>query len=186
MRIKSLLPFDRYTLVTGLKVAEVMRRMEENVAPKRLTSNLVVTRWGQNDTHADKPYAGIIREQNFEISRVITYKNSFLPVIKGEVTHFLGQTEIKVTSRPHISVLVFCTFWMSVVFLLCLVLTFGIIKNGFEINKGFDPACLIPYAMLVFGGLLFVGPYKIEANKTRKFLADLLEGEEVNEAGGRH
>lgn len=175
MKIKSLLPFDRYTLVTRLTVAEVMLRLGANVAPKKLTSNLVVTRWGQKEK-LDKPYAGVINGQHFDISRVINYKNSFLPVIKGEVVHFLGQTEIKVKSSPHIAVLVFSVFWMSMVFLGCVAVTIANIKDGFE------PTLLIPFAMLVFGSLLFTIPYKIEARKSKAFLANLLEGTEVKEA----
>lgn len=172
MNIKSLLPVDRYTLVTRLNVAEVMRRLEANVAPKKPTSNLVVTRWGQKETF-DKPYAGIISGQHFNISRVINYKNSFLPVIKGEVTHFLGQTEINVKSSPHIAVLVFSALWMSMVLIGCVVVTMVSIKDGFE------PALLIPFFMLVFGCLLFTIPYKIEAKKSKAFLVNLLEGAEV-------
>lgn len=174
MNIKSWLPFDRYTLVTALKVEEVMRRLEANVAPKPKTSLLVVQRYGQKQSPTDKPYTGTVIGQHFEIWRVINYKNSFLPMVKGEVSHFLGETEIKVKSSPHIAVLIFSACWMSMVFIGCLGVTFVFIKDGFE------PPLLIPFAMLIFGSLLFTIPYKLEAKKTKQFLLELLESEEKN------
>jgi hypothetical protein len=173
MNIKSLLPFDNYTLVTFVKVPEVMGRLEANVSPKKLSSMLVVKRYGQKRDPSEKPYAGNITGQQFEIVRVINYKNSFLPVVKGEVSHFLGQTEIRVKSSPHIAVLVFSACWMLMVLLGCLIVTVT------AINDGFEPALLIPFAMLIFGSLLFTVPYKIEAKKAKEFLAKLLEATEV-------
>lgn len=173
MNIKSWLPFDRYTLVSRLSVAEVMSRLEANVTARKLNAVLFVQRYGTKKDSSDKPYKGVIKEQTFEIERIINYRNSFVPVIKGEVSHFLGQTEIKVKSSPHVAVLVFCAFWMSVVLLACLAVTAVMLRGGFEFPM------LIPFGMLVFGCLLFTIPYKLEANKSKKFLATLLEGEEV-------
>lgn len=134
---------------------------------------LVVNRYGQKKDSSEKPYAGNITGQQFEIVRVINYKNSFLPVVKGEVSHFLGQTEIRVKSSPHIAVLVFSGFWMLMVLLGCVTVT------GVAIREGFEPALLIPFAMLIFGSLLFTVPYKIEAKKAKEFLVKLLDATEV-------
>ena len=179
MNLKSLLPFERYTLVTTLKEEEVMRRLEANVSPKKSISLLVVSRYGPKKDPADKPYTGAITGPCFEIMRVINYRNSFLPIVKGEVIHFLGKTEIKVKSSPHIAVLVFSAFWMSVVLLICVAMLLAAIGDH---SEKFDPAGLTPFGMLVFGSLLFTIPYKIEAKKTKQFLLDLLDSEEVKEA----
>lgn len=173
MNIKSCLPFDRYILATRLNETEVKKRLDANVTPKVLRSTLVVQRYGQKPAPGSKPYAGTINGSQFEIARVINYKNSFLPIIKVEISSFLGQTEIKVKSSPHIAVLIFSGFWMFMVLVGCVAMV------GVMINDGFEPMSLIPFAMLVFGSLLFTIPYKIEAKKTKKFLAELLEAEEV-------
>lgn len=178
MNIKSWLPFDRYTLVTSLKVAEVMRRLEVNVFPKKLTSMLVTQRYGQKNDTSGKPYTGMITGQQFEIARVINYKNSFLPIVKGEVSNFLGQTEIKVKSSPHVAVLAFSGIWMSIVSLACLGVSVVMINDGWG---HFQPELLIPFTMLIFGCLLFTIPYKIEAKKTKQFLVKLLDAAEVKE-----
>ncbi|WPV63976.1 hypothetical protein [Chitinophaga sp. LS1] len=175
MNIKSLLPYDRYTLTTRLNEGEVRRRLEANVAPPKKPFSLLVQRYGLKKNTTDKPYVGVVVGPHFEIVRVINYKNSFLPVTKGEMSNFLGQTEIKVKSSPHLAVMIFSGVWLFMVLVGCVAVL------GASINDGFEPVMLIPFGMFVFGCLLFTIPYKLEAKKTKRFLAELLEAEEVKE-----
>lgn len=169
MSLRSLLPFDNYILVTELSETEVIKRISDNVEPRNNISMMGMR--PSNGTR--KPYAGMVKGHNFEISRVIDYKNSFLPVIKGEVASFLGKTEVKIKMSPHIGVLLFCAFWMFMVLVGCIGVSFVMIHDGFE------PMLLIPFGMAVFGSLLFTVPYKIEAKKSRHFLAELLEEDDI-------
>lgn len=59
------------------------------------------------------------------------------------------------------------------VLIACAVVTSIIVKGDFS------PPMLIPYGMAIFGCLLFTIPYKLEAKKSRDFLADLLEVEDM-------
>lgn len=169
MNIKSILPFDRYTLITELSQSEVMQRLRENVEARR---NISMMGYNVAD-HSGKPYAGRVEGNHFEISRVITYKNSFLPVIKGDVNaSFPGKTEVMIRMSPGVFVLGFSAVWMLMVLVGCVVV------SGIMFYDGFNPMLLIPFGMLVFGSLLFTVPYKIEAKKSRVFLSDLLEEDE--------
>lgn len=177
MKLKSILPFDRYTLTTNLSEAEVLKRLGDNVDTQRKISTVGVSRWGSN-TSLDKPYAGTIKNNQFEIARIlVNSKNSFLPMIKGEISVFLGKTEVKIKMSPHIAVLIFSVFWMVMVIFACVVVSSLLISDPNTMLS--NPALFIPFGMFIFGCLLFTLPYKYEAKKSRKFLAALLDGEET-------
>lgn len=169
MSLKSIIPIQKYILVTKLNENEVLKRLNDIVDARPKT-----TMMGMTFPHGvSTPYTGIVQGRHFEMSRVINYKNSFLPVITGDVESFLGKTEVKIKMSPHIGVLLFCAFWMFMVTMACLFVTYIMIQNGFE------PMMLIPFGMAIFGTLLFTLPFRMEAKKSRLFLADLLEEEDV-------
>ncbi|RXM40882.1 hypothetical protein BOQ62_03640 [Chryseobacterium sp. CH21] len=69
------LPFERITYTTNLSEQEVLTRLSGFVEPKKFGL-------GRNYI---KEYEGSINDNNFEISRVIRNRNSFLPQIIGTV-----------------------------------------------------------------------------------------------------
>ena len=77
MNLKKYLPFENYTLATRLTVDEACMRITDNVYVKKGFRFLVFT----NKT--DRPYEGTITGNCFTITRIINYRNSFLPIIKG-------------------------------------------------------------------------------------------------------
>jgi hypothetical protein len=173
MKASRFLPFDKFTLTSRLSPAEVRKRLTDSVQRKKLTLFKFYLR------HADKPYEGIVTEHSFEIRRIINYKNSFLPVIKGEFSYFLGKTEISVKMRPGIVVLVLTAFWFPVIGLInigSVLAAIDYLKKGKSLE--FAILVFIPVMMLAFGyGLIMFG-YKREAKKSKKFLIDLVQGEE--------
>jgi len=171
MNLKLLLPFDNFKLQTKLSQTEVIKRIDGIAEPRkgfRLFSK-----------QGEKPYQGKLLSDNFEISRIISGRNSFLPIIKGNISAHAGQTEISIRMRPVIAVLVFMTFWLGAVGIACV----GIIISGisqFKQSKvqGFSPAILIPFAMFVFGYGLLILSYRAESHKSKAFLKQLLVAEE--------
>lgn len=94
MNLKKYLPFENYVMTSKLSVEEVKRRLADNIEPKK-SLRLSVFNRGTN-----KPYEGEILGDTFTISRIINYRNSFLPVITGHISTFLGTTQINVKMRP--------------------------------------------------------------------------------------
>ena len=110
------------------------------------------------------------------MSRNINYRNSFLPLITGQVTTFLGQTQVNIKMRPVTIVLIFISFWLGVVGLVCLgILLIGLLKFRQILQEGFSPMLFIPFAMFAFGCLLTHFAFKGESKNSKEFLARLLE-----------
>jgi hypothetical protein len=174
MNLKSILPFENYTLTTKLSTEEIRRRISENVEPKK--NNLVRF----FSTYSTKPYQGEVSKDSFTISRIISRgsRNSFLPIITGDITSFVGTTQIKIKMRLHIFVLIFMLFWFG---LIGKTVVFGIINSHEILQNGPSADLVIPLTMFLFGCLLFTLPFKVEARKSKEFFAELFEGQETDQ-----
>jgi hypothetical protein len=172
MNLKNLLPFDNIELLTKLSVSEVRQRIESITEPRK---NFSFTMF-QNRT---KPYEGEVIGDSFEISRIINYRNSFLPIIKGDISSYMGQTSVMIKMRPVIFVLVFMAVWLGAVGLVCLaMIVAGITQLMQGVANGFSPFLLIPFLMFAFGYGLITIAYKSESQKSKAFFKKLLEAEE--------
>jgi hypothetical protein len=172
MTLRFFLPFDNFKLQTKLTVAEVQSRLSNSIEPKK---NF---RFSFNNKRT-KPYEGEVIGTSFKINRIINYRNSFLPVIIGEISSRLDKTEISVRMRPVIAVLIFMSFWLGVVGLVCLGILIAAIAQFIQLlQHGFSPMILIPFIMFAFGYTLITFGYRIEAQKSKDFLKTLLEAEQ--------
>lgn len=170
------LPVEDYTILTRLSVDEVRNRVAENIEPKR---NFRIALFSMSST---KPYEGELSNNSFTISRIINYRNSFLPIITGTFFAKDGGTEINIKMRPSILVIVFISIWLGAVGLVCIgVFIAWIIKLMHLTQNKFSPMIFIPYLMFIFGYALVTIGFKSESNRSKKFLADLFEGYEINE-----
>jgi hypothetical protein len=174
MHLKKYLPFENYTLATRLTVDEVHKRITDNVAIKKAFRFLVFSK------RPDKPYEGQITRNSFSISRIINYRNSFLPIIKGDVETFAGQTHIKIKMRPPLPVLIFISVWLSITGLVALVMTLILIaKLTRQLPPDLSPLNIIPFVMLFFGVALCYFAFNKERKIAKTFLQDLFEAEEM-------
>jgi hypothetical protein len=165
MNFKIFLPVEDYTLTTNLKVEEVNRRLSQRIRPKRKLKDFF---FGDN---SNKPYEGYILINDFEMSRIIWYRNSFLPLIKGLIYSADGKTYIKVKMKILSWVLVPTVIVIGVLTVVSFV-TYRI-PNIFMFNRQF--AFLFPlvsYLVIYFA-------FKIESRISTKFLEKLLEAEKI-------
>lgn len=172
MKLQNLFPFEKYTLTTKLSYDEIYKRLADNIEPKSF-------HFFSFNRNSSKPYEGEILGNSFTISSIINYNNSFLPVIKGNISAMIGQTQIVIKMRPAIFSLIFGSLWLGIVTLACILLILaGLIQFKQLIEHGFSPAFLVPFGMFIFGCLIFLIPFKIESKKSRKFLTALLNAED--------
>jgi hypothetical protein len=175
MNWKQHLPFEDYILITKLSGEEVYNRLSDNIEPK---NTFQISSLNRNST---KPYEGILSGTSFSISRIINYRNSFLPTINGHISTFPGKTQIDIKMRPATFVLVFMSVWLGVVGLVSIVILFvGLFQIRQILQSGFSPMLLIPFAMFIFGCLLTSFGFKAESKKSKEFLATLLNGQETS------
>jgi hypothetical protein len=173
MNIKKYLPVENYVLTTKLSQQEVHNRIAANIEPREGIGLSLVPR------NNSKPYEGKIYNNQFSINRIIHYKNAFLPMIKGSISTYLGQTQIAITMKPYTVVLVLIYVWMGFVGLACIGSLIAIVINGKRLFEGEYAAFgYIPFVMLVFGAALTYFAFKGESKKAKQFLADLLQGQE--------
>jgi hypothetical protein len=175
MNLSRFLPFDNFKITSRLPITEVQVRLANAVQARRRSLFSLAP-------HPNtKPYEGTITGNTFKISRIIDYRNSFLPVINGEISTFIGKTKISVKMRPALFVLIFLSFWLTIVGLVCLGILFAAIADLQKISEqGFHPIILMPFGMFLFGyGLIMFG-YKRESKISKKSLIDLFDGEEIS------
>ena len=173
MNLVKYLPYENYVLISKLSADEVIRRLADNVEPKK-SFNFFIAKKSTN-----KPYQGQISGNTFTISRIINYRNSFLPVITGHISAFHNETHINITMQPIIFVLIFICFWLGVVGLVCLEIIVSALSQIRQIlQHGFSPIALLPFGMFLFGCLLTIFAFKTESKKSKKFLEQLLSGQE--------
>lgn len=116
-------------------------------------------------------YAGDIYEHAFFMTRLISYRNSFLPAIAGKMTPHATGTTISVTMKLNIVAIVFGCIWfgglLAAIAGITLAGHFGIGSVG------------VPLLMMFFGILLFTVPFAIEANIAKKDLSRIFECEPI-------
>src|SRR5919109_98213 len=100
------LPYERLQIHTALSSEEVLKRLENAIEPKRYFRLFGAS---------TKPYQGKVEGSHFEMSRIIGYRNSFLPMIKGDVQSETSGCSVYLTMHPHIVVTVFMIFWLGAV-----------------------------------------------------------------------
>jgi hypothetical protein len=168
MKLKKILPFEDYIITSNLSVEQVKSRLSEKIMPKTRSIFTVFA----GDT--DKPYQGVIYGNSFEVSRIIAYKNSFLPIINGDIFPYKDQTNIKIKMAPNRTVLV---LWYGLTFIASLSMTVLSGIFGPMQSKG----TALPFAgaeLLIFVPVFLIVPlvaFKTESKKSKKFLSALFE-----------
>lgn len=157
------IPRERIIVETHLTPTEVQQRLDEVIEPKRVFR-------GFSRDH--KPYQGELFNNRFEVTRIIHYRNSFLPVIRGEIQPAAAGSRIAITMQPHVLVYLFMIVWLSFAggaFLLTLSAT----ATSAVAGESDWLVILAPAAMFLFGYLLVMGGFHFEANKSKAFFQQL-------------
>ncbi len=167
-------PFENITYQTKLSSEEIVFRIDRSLRPPMGITDMFNVRKLLDERNA-RPYEGSVNSQFFSISRVISYKNSFLPRVKGSIVKDLNGTKINVKMRLHPLVMVFMFIWLGFT-------GFGFISFLiFSIQRGvLQPAMLMPLLMVLLGYTLMTGAFKVESLQTKEFLFNLFEAETID------
>ena len=93
--------FTPLVIKTNDPIDVVRTKLNENIEERRLFNSL----------RSNKIYQGEISDTEFKISRIISYKNSFLPIIYGNLSETEEGTEIIMKLMPHWFVVIFFLVW---------------------------------------------------------------------------
>lgn len=168
----KLLPYEHFKITTHLGGDEAVRKLEDAIQPRRLIKFVGTSQ---------KPYEGEFDGSHFEVTRIIGYSNSFLPLIKGDLGLNNGGCSISVSMRPHALVIAFMSLILIQLGFLFLALLISFVSSLVR-TEAADP---IPF--LGVGGMfalvyaLFFGGFKSEAVKSKEFFQELFAVDQVEE-----
>ena len=159
------LPFENITYRTKLTSQEALEQLKEVVEPRK------TIRWKGIFADKDhKPYEGSIVGNSFTITRIINYRNSFLPTIKGNIESDFRGTKVVVQMRLNNFVIAFLIFMF-----IALGAGLWALLSVKETTDTFDPISLIPLGMILFFYAMVTGGFKYESIKSKKYFAQLFE-----------
>ena len=162
----KIIPSDKIEIVTTLSNQEVRKIMAENIRPKK------GFKIGFNKSSEKELFEGILNQDKFEIQRIITGRNSFLPQIKGQIQPNINGTKLIADLKVNTFVIVFMIFWLTFIGLAFVMGIIGIM------NQGTNPFLLIfPLIMIAFGiGIVHYG-FNSEREKSVNELKRILNGQ---------
>jgi hypothetical protein len=164
--IMLLLPFEKIVYKTALTSDEILFRLSGAIGRQELFGVV-----------PEKPYKGRFGDHMFEIQRVITHRNSFLPKISGVIDNAPNGITIHVKMRLPISILIFISLWLLAFGAHSVALIIDLLATRIPPNA----ETLAPIGMFLFGYGLTIGGFKFESIKSRNdlrklFEADILQG----------
>jgi hypothetical protein len=159
------LPYERFVIETRLTPQEVAERLREVAAPGR---RLRLFR----SSAGEKDFQGTVSDREFRITRVIDYRNSFLPVVRGLIEDAPDGARIEVSMRLHPAVFGFVLLWFGL-----LTSTLVLIVGIAAVEQTFSPFFLVPLGIFVVGYALMTGGFKVESRRSRERLDAILSAE---------
>lgn len=157
----KIFPYDSFTIETPDPLPIAVEKLAAQIESPR------GFRLSFSRHHA--PYSGTISETGFEIHRIIDYRNSFLPVIRGEFESSPFGTIVRIKMGLHPFTIAFLAFWYltwySFSIPICLA---GAMPN--DIALWFLG---MPMAIL----LAFWCAFWYEANRSRRELVEIMKGQ---------
>jgi Flp pilus assembly protein TadB len=88
----TFIPYQHFEIKTKLSQDATREKLADIVEPRQLG-------WRFSNDH--KLFEGELDINTFKISRVIRYRNSFLPVLVGNIQDDLDSSSLQITARPN-------------------------------------------------------------------------------------
>jgi hypothetical protein len=157
-----LIPYRTFSIETHLTPSEALTRLEAAVEPVRRF------RWSR----PERAFEGVLDGYLFDLRRVIRYRNSYLPCIRGTIQESGTGARVTGTMRPHGLALAFMIFWLGFVGLFCIL---GVI----EALHGRFQTLLVGFGFLAVGIGFPLACFLPEAHKALRLLTEIVEGSDT-------
>ncbi|MDQ2644720.1 MAG: hypothetical protein M3020_12950 [Myxococcota bacterium] len=155
-----LLPRRQFDLVSQRPPDEVVLALSKQVEPRK---------WIRSG--ANRRFEGTISGMSFDVSRVISYRNSFRPRIRGIITPQGSGSRIAITMSLHTVALVFLLLWVGLVCTMAGYLGLTSLRYG-----GSATEALIPLGLFVFAWVMTIAGFWFEAWKAERLLRSITGG----------
>jgi len=170
--LKKLLPFEELVYRSTFSKEELTAHLQNEIEAEKSFG------LGANRFSYSKPYIGKVYQNRFEIKKAINYRNSFLPVIKGEIVDDINGSKINVKMGLIDFVKAFMILWLGGVSIACLAVLYNIIF-GEGLNSETGIFMLIPFFMLIIGIVMVSFGFNFESRKSIIDLEEILKAKIV-------
>jgi len=122
--------------------------------------------------YSTKYFKGLALNYAFELEPDVTYRNGFIPQIKGTISKYNNGSIVSVRMTLMPFAIIFVVF--ASLFILVAGISFTIMAIE---NNNVKPYIFLPYLMLLFIYILATLAFKSESRKSKDILSNILEGE---------
>ncbi len=174
-----LLPFERVMLRSDDPPAVVEAKLAELIGPPRF----LMFGW------PEEPFRGRIEGGHFKaLSLISHWRNSWRPVILGDIVPAVGGTEVRLRLRMTLGAAAFMAVWFGGLGLIMASVLLAVLLAGFG-SGGMTPASVTAVAVVGGGFAMALAFYGLmsacfwtEANKARRLLCERLGCREMKDA----
>jgi len=110
-----------------------------------------------------RPFLGRLNGVSFKMTRIIVYRNSFLPVIRGRISQGDIGADVRLVMTLHPLVALFMLGWFT-----------GLGAGAFSAETAGWWLAVVPMGLCVFGAALTLGGFMPEAFKAKRLLCEKL------------
>ena len=158
----KLWPYDSFEIDTQMTAEAIAAVLNDRIEPTKWF------RWLEDH----KTFQGTITRDGFKITRIINYRNSFLPIISGFLHPGPSGISVAIRMRLHPIITAFMFVWFGVALG---IVAFIAALFGRQTEEHL--VLLIPFGMLFFGWALMSGVFWFEAKKTKPILIEMFNGQ---------
>jgi len=161
-------PFWTFQIDSPLPGTAVENRIRQLLRTKRKQTFLDSLVGAFEPPQDEPPFDGSVTGRTFRLVRVIGYRNSFLPVIRGRISDSPhGGTTVRVRMTLHLVTALFMAAWLGFV-------GAGVAWSSLGDLDNIDPHTSLLLGMMLFGVLLPVVGFYPEARKAERLLRTAL------------
>lgn len=146
------LPYTRFEITSPLRREDALKVFAAHVEATKWF------RWNWPNSANDTRFEGEMTASGFEVRRILGYRNSFVPVVRGEIESAGAMSRITITMRPLIIVIAFCALWCAAV-----------------VSMAATGEAWLSVAMLAFLYVLVMGGFWFEASKQERVLREIFQ-----------
>ena len=151
----KILPFDKFEIQTNLSLTEVRRKLNEQIDEKRVFNIL----------RTNKKFEGEAYSDGFKINRIISYRNSFLPILHGSFKNNPKGTSIIIKLRLHKLVLIISVFFLY-------FFSFELIESIASKNRSYFDIVFPSFFLFLFGIIMPVS-FHWEGRKAKSIFRNI-------------
>lgn len=152
-----LVPYQKFVIEVPYSREELIRRLGSEISGRPQDRG--------SSGERTKSFKGEISDEGFQISRIINYRNSFLPVIEGRFSPQVKGVRVEIKMKLHSVVLIFCIVWLCFFGRFVIAAATNILDAG-RVNI----RMLFPFGIFLLFYLIATIAFGVEAKKASRLL----------------